>query len=569
MEALHWWHFHDLAQWRVLPPKLSAPPQLFPPHNQISTWKIPQIHPIPWHNCLHHPTTIPRNHPPHQTNRQGPINALLFPSPILVQDGNNIQPGPPIQTYHHGRQQTFATPTTPTQNAVGTRVPTLDNPKNLQQNHPLHTKRTPTPKKTYHKKKSYHSSSPTTPTNQISHACCTKSGTWSRRTQSYHKLSQKNQSQPSPDKPTYETYSYGATLVVQTFPPPPLPPFPPNPEQPWPVNITKTENPQRFKLIQYPPKNPQPNPQLWLAHATSYIHERTTKTRQRNKWNTDRRHITQAMSKRKKQGIKRTQERIWTFEPPRQRMKLAVKHKPTRSYQGISLFTPVISSTEAHKVVSTCPHKLQNQHNSWSVFTPPKMATQAVPLMSWERVLETSPPALPLYANPTARKAGWSKFEFASFPMQPSPRAELWSECTIIRQGKNADLFEVIALYLLVYCFSNIPFLPINGLFILFGSLYSLSEDESWENWMAATLLWLWSVIFLWGVSLLGWIYCVFAMVHSKRGPFFRTVCLYSSLPRPSAAIFHVGYYCKRTNWNIYIPSILLQARLLIFQCST
>ena len=168
-----------------------------------------------------------------------------------------------------------------------------------------------------------------------------------------------------------------------------------------------------------------------------------------------------------------------------------------------------------------------------------------------------------------ARKAWWSKFEFASFPMQPSPRAELWSECTIIRQAKNADLFEVIALYLLVYCFSNIPFLPINGLFILFGSLYSLSEDESWENWMAATLLWLWSVIFLWGVSLLGWIYCVFAMVHSKRGPFFRTVCLYSSLPRPSAAIFHVGYYCKRTNWNIYIPSILLQARLLIFQCST
>ena len=141
-----------------------------------------------------------------------------------------------------------------------------------------------------------------------------------------------------------------------------------------------------------------------------------------------------------------------------------------------------------------------------------------------------------------ARKAWWSKFEFASFPIQPSPRAELWSECAIIRQAKNADLFEVIAFYLLVYCFSNIPFLPINGLFILFGSLYSLSEDESWENWMAATLLWLWSVIFLWGVSLLGWIYCVFAMVHSKRGPFFRTVCLYTSLPRPSAAIFHVGY---------------------------
>ena len=46
------------------------------------------------------------------------------------------------------------------------------------------------------------------------------------------------------------------------------------------------------------------------------------------------------MSKRKQQGIRRTQERI--FEPQRQRMKLAEKHKPTRSYQGRSLFTPVI-----------------------------------------------------------------------------------------------------------------------------------------------------------------------------------------------------------------------------------
>ena len=64
-----------------------------------------------------------------------------------MQDGNNIQPGPPIQTYYHGRRQTFATPTTPTQNTVGTRVPTLNNPKHLQQNYPLYTKRTPTPKK--------------------------------------------------------------------------------------------------------------------------------------------------------------------------------------------------------------------------------------------------------------------------------------------------------------------------------------------------------------------------------------------------------------------------------------
>ena len=41
-----------------------------------------------------------------------------------------------------------ATPTTPTQNTVGTRVPTLNNPKHLQQNYPLYTKRTPTLKKT-------------------------------------------------------------------------------------------------------------------------------------------------------------------------------------------------------------------------------------------------------------------------------------------------------------------------------------------------------------------------------------------------------------------------------------
>ena len=33
------------------------------------------------------------------------------------------------------------TKTTPTQNTVGTRVPTLNNPRNLQQNHPLHTKK--------------------------------------------------------------------------------------------------------------------------------------------------------------------------------------------------------------------------------------------------------------------------------------------------------------------------------------------------------------------------------------------------------------------------------------------
>ena len=64
-----------------------------------------------------------------------------------MQDANNIQPGPPIQTYYQGRRQTFAAPMTPTQNTVGTKVPTLNNPKSLQQNHPLHTKRTPTPKK--------------------------------------------------------------------------------------------------------------------------------------------------------------------------------------------------------------------------------------------------------------------------------------------------------------------------------------------------------------------------------------------------------------------------------------
>ena len=81
----------------------------------------------------------------------------------------------------------------------------------------LHQKKKPAHKT----KKSYHLSSPTTPTNQISHACYTKTGTWSRRTQSYHKPSQKNQSQPSPDKPTYETYSYGATLVAQNLPPSP------------------------------------------------------------------------------------------------------------------------------------------------------------------------------------------------------------------------------------------------------------------------------------------------------------------------------------------------------------
>ena len=138
-------------------------------------------------------------------------------------------------------------------------------------------------------------SSHTTPTNQISHACYTKTGTWSRRTQSYHKPSQKNQSQPSPDKPTYETYSYGATLVAQK---PPLPP-PPNPELPWQVNITNSENPERFKVDTVPSKNPQPNPQFCLAHSTSYMQERTTKTRQRNKWDTDRRHITKTTSKRK------------------------------------------------------------------------------------------------------------------------------------------------------------------------------------------------------------------------------------------------------------------------------
>ena len=90
---------------------------------------------------------------------------------------------------------------------------------------PLHKKNSYTKKnKPAHKtKKSYHLSSPTTPTSQISHACYTKTGTWSRRTQSYHKPSQKNQSQPSPDKPTYETYSYGATLVAQNLLPSPSP----------------------------------------------------------------------------------------------------------------------------------------------------------------------------------------------------------------------------------------------------------------------------------------------------------------------------------------------------------
>ena len=82
-------------------------------------------------------------------------------------------------------------------------------------------------------------------------------------------------SQTFPEKPitafTQQT-NLRDLLVRSHFGGPNLDP-PPNPEQPWPVNITNNENPQRFKVDTVPSKK-SPTKPTTLAGTRNELHTR-------------------------------------------------------------------------------------------------------------------------------------------------------------------------------------------------------------------------------------------------------------------------------------------------------